>query len=43
MCDIAYVLLVDRHDAEAVDAYLDSEPVTVDPETAEIKGVLGLR
>ena len=43
MCDIAYVLLLDAHDVETVDAYLDAEPVEVDPETAELKGVLGLR
>jgi hypothetical protein len=43
VCDLAYVLLLDQADYEAVNGYLDAEPVTVDPETAELKGVLGLR
>jgi hypothetical protein len=43
VCDLAYVLLIDKYDPEVVDGYLESEPVLDDPETAELKGVLGLR
>lgn len=43
MCDLVYVLLLDKYGPEVVDGYLESEPVHEDPETAELKGVLGLR
>jgi hypothetical protein len=43
VCDLAYVLLLEQADHETVNGYLDAEAVTVDPEAAELKGVLGLR